>query len=68
MQALLAWIAEWLEGEAFADKLERLTRAIQELVPLQSSAKHMCNRDLGRLEPTPSLRYRAREALAGAGG
>ena len=68
MQALLAWIAEWLEGEAFADKLERLARAIQELVPLQSSGKHMCNRDLGRLEPTPSLMHRAREALAGVGG
>ncbi len=64
MQALLAWITEWLEDEAFADKLERLARAIQELVPLQPSTKHMCNRELGRMEPTPSLKYRAQEALA----
>jgi len=26
---------------------------------LQPSGKHMSGRDLGRLEPTPSLRYRA---------
>jgi len=30
--------------------------------------EHMCHRDLGRLEPTPSLKYRAQEALAGACG
>jgi hypothetical protein len=29
------------------------------LFPLAPSSKHMSGRDLGRLEPTPSLRYRA---------
>ncbi len=69
MQAFFAWITEWLDDdEAFTDKLAQLAEVIQDLVPLQCSTKHMGNRDLGRLEPTPSLKYRAQEALAGAGG
>jgi hypothetical protein len=68
MQALIDWITEWLDDEAFVEKLEQLAQAVQKLVPLQDSGKHMNSRDLGRLEPTPSLKYRAQETLAEARG
>jgi hypothetical protein len=32
--------------------------------PLAPSKKHMNTRDLGRLEPTPALQYRAEVAYA----
>lgn len=62
MDALLAWLQEWLDTDEFADKLEQLTQAIRPLFPLQPSEKHMHTRELGRLEPTPALQYRARYA------
>ncbi len=62
MQALVAWLKEWLDGDEFADKINQLTQAIQPLFALQPSEKHMHTRDLGRLEPTPGLKYRAQQA------
>jgi hypothetical protein len=42
------------------EALTRLTDTLKKQVfPLNLSKKHMINRDLGRLEPTPSLKYRA---------
>ena len=42
--------------------LESLTRALEEALPTRESSKHMAGRDLGRQEPTASLKYRAQEA------
>jgi hypothetical protein len=42
--------------------LEQLAEKIKKLFPLTPSKKHMSGRDLGRQEPTPSLRYHAAAA------
>ena len=62
MEALIAWLEEWLSGENIGEKVEQLREAILPLAPLEKSKKHMSGRDLGRLEPTPGLQYRARTA------
>ncbi len=45
------------------DTLKRFTKALHEVFALGRSKKHMIQRQLGRLEPTPSLKYRAREVM-----
>jgi len=42
-------------------KLEQLTETIRPLFPLQPSKKHVSGEDMGKLEPTPSLKYRGLE-------
>jgi len=58
LQSFVVWLEEWLEGEGMDDKITQLATFIEPLVPLQESTKHMNGRDLGKLEPTPSLNYR----------
>jgi len=36
------------------------TEAIENIFKLAPSKKHMIGRELGRLEPTPSLKYKAK--------
>lgn len=58
VETLLAFIKSILqESNPFA-KLKELTQLVKEHFQLIPSAKHMAGRDLGRLEPTPSLRYK----------
>ena len=45
------------------DQLQRLTKALHEVFALGQSTKHMIQRQLGRLKPTPALKYRAYEAM-----
>jgi hypothetical protein len=45
------------------DQLKRFTKALHEVFALGRSTKHMIQRQLGRLEPTPSLKYRAHEVM-----
>ncbi len=45
------------------EKLQRFTTALHEVFAFGHSTKHMIQRQLGRLEPTPSLKYRAREVM-----
>ncbi len=40
-------------------ELQRLADQLKEDFPLNLSAKHMAHREIGRLEPTPSLKYKA---------
>jgi len=40
-----------------AEYFEKLVDKVKLLFPLAESGKHMSGRDLGRLEPTPSLIY-----------
>jgi hypothetical protein len=40
-------------------RLQQLTQTLHQLYPATASSKHMAGRDLGRLESTPSVRYRA---------
>src|SRR6266446_1165134 len=45
------------------EKLQGLTKALHEVFAFGRSKKHMMQRQLGRLEPNPSLRYRADEVM-----
>jgi hypothetical protein len=57
---LFMFIQELLQSENPAKKLEQLASKVKEfIISLAPSKKHMIGRDLGRLEPSPSLQYRA---------
>jgi hypothetical protein len=45
------------------DTLKRFTKAFHEVFVFGRSTKHMIQRQLGRLEPTPALKYRAHEVM-----
>ena len=59
MEALLEFIRKLLEDENPADKLNQLVTLVDDVFQLIPSGKHMSGRDLGRLEPTASLKYRS---------
>jgi hypothetical protein len=59
METLLAYIQQLLQETNPAKKLSQLSELVKEVLALRPSGKHMSGRELGRLEPTPSLRYRA---------
>jgi hypothetical protein len=56
-------IDDLVSSDAPQDKLKRFTQALHEMFAFGRSKKHMIQRQLGRLEPTPSLRYRADEVM-----
>ena len=64
-ESLLAFIRELLLADNLHEQLNRLSQVIEEVFQLAPSKKHLHSRDLGRLEPTPSLKYRAERAYAG---
>lgn len=53
-----------LASENPNEKLRQLSHKVKELFELQPSKKHMIGRDLGRLEPSPSLKYRTAKAAS----
>ena len=55
-----------LRAEDPAAELAKFAERVKALFPLAPSSKHMSGRDLGRQEPTPSLRYRAEQVCAHA--
>jgi hypothetical protein len=59
MESLLAYVQQLLQLPNPTQKLAQLGELVKEVLALRPSGKHMSGRDLGRLEPTPSLRYRA---------
>ena len=63
VDALLDFIRELVSSENPNERLSQLGEIIKEIFSLEPSKKHMIGRDLGRLEPTPSLKYKA--AMAG---
>ena len=60
-------LVDVIDGLVAADdpqeKLQGLTKALHEVFAFGRSKKHMIQRQLGRLEPTPALRYRADEVM-----
>jgi len=60
VESLLAVIRDLLSSDDPKAKLELLSNNLKENL-LKPSKKHMADRDLGRLEPTPSLKYKAAE-------
>ena len=59
VDSLLATIRDILDSSDPEATFERLSQSLKELFTLNISSKHMVDRDLGRLDPTPALKYRA---------
>ena len=55
--AVIESVQSLLQSEENQLVLEQLSQKISEVIPLQSSSKHMSGRNLGRLGPSESLRY-----------
>jgi len=64
MEALIEVIRGIVDADNPHQRLEEILAVAKQLFPLRDSAKHMNGRDLGRLEPTPSLKYRAAACMA----
>jgi hypothetical protein len=60
VDCLLEFIRDLLSTPDPQEKLNLLTEAVENVFQLAPSKKHMVGRDLGRLEPTPSLKYKAK--------
>jgi hypothetical protein len=65
VDSLLSFIRSLLDADNPQQKLALLSKAVEDVFKLAPSKKHLVNRDLGRLEPSPSLFYRANAALSG---
>ena len=60
---LLDVIDDLVSSENPQDQLKRFTQALHDVFTFSRSKKHMIQRQLGRLEPTPLLKYRANEVM-----
>jgi hypothetical protein len=63
VECLVDVIDDFMSSDAHQDKLKRFTTALYEVFTFGQSKKHMIQRPLGRLEPTPSLKYRVEEVM-----
>lgn len=60
VDCLFDFIRDLLTVDAPEERLNQLAETLKEnIFPLNPSRKHMVNRELGRLEPTPALKYKA---------
>jgi hypothetical protein len=64
LMSLLEFIRNLVSEGDVQEKLRLLTEAVDHFFKLAPSDKHMNHRDLGKLEPTPGLRHRAKLCLA----
>jgi hypothetical protein len=63
VECLVEVIDDLVSSDEPQDKLKRFTNALHEVFAFGRSKKHMIQRQLGRLEPTPTLKYRADEVM-----
>jgi hypothetical protein len=63
VMCLVDVIDDLVSSEAPQDQLKRFTQALHDVFAFSRSKKHMIQRQLGRLEPTPLLKYRANEVM-----
>jgi len=63
VECLLEVIDDVVSSDNPQEKLKRFTQALHEVFAFGYSKKHMVQRQLGRLEPTPFLKYRADEVM-----
>ena len=63
VECLVKVIETLMSSDAPQEQLLRFTRALHEVFAFSRSKKHMIQRQLGRLEPTPYLKYRAEEVM-----
>jgi hypothetical protein len=66
VESLLQCLWEIISSDEPHERFQRLADKATEVFRLSSSGKHMVGRDLGRLEPTPSLEYRAKVVMKAA--
>jgi len=59
VEALLTFIQELISVDDPHPQLERLAQTLEKhVIPLRPSTKHMVGREMGPLEPSPSLKYK----------
>ena len=63
VECLVDVIEDSMSSEDPQSRLQHFTQALHEVFAFGRSKKHMIQRHLGRLEPTPSLKYRADEVM-----
>jgi DDE superfamily endonuclease len=63
VECLVDVIDDLVSSDKPQEKLQRFTQALHEVFAFGRSKKHMIQRQLGRLEPTPFLKYRAEEVM-----
>jgi DDE superfamily endonuclease len=63
VECLVTVIEELVAAVDPPGQLHRLNEALHEVFAFERSKKHLVQRQLGRLEPTPSLKYRASEVM-----
>jgi hypothetical protein len=63
VECLVDVIEHLVASEAPQEQLHRFTQALHQVFTFGRSKKHMIQRQLGRLAPTPSLKYRAEEVM-----
>jgi hypothetical protein len=63
VECLVEVIEALVSADAPQSRLQHFTNALHEVFAFGRSTKHMTQRQLGRLEPTPSLKYRAEEVM-----
>jgi hypothetical protein len=66
MESLMQCLWEIVSSEDPVKEFEKLATRAKEVFSVNDSSKHMVGRDLGRLEPTPSLKYHARVMMNAA--
>ena len=63
----VASLVSVIESLIFSDdpqsQWQRFTQSLQDVFSLNTSKKHRIQRQVGRLEPTPCLQYRAEEVM-----
>jgi hypothetical protein len=63
VECLVDVVEHLVSSEAPQEQRHRFTHALHQVFAFGRSTKHMIQRQLGRLEPTPSLQYRADEVM-----
>jgi len=66
MESLMQCVWTIASSEEPVTAFQKLAARVQKVFTLRDSTKHMAGRDLGRLEPTPSLKYHARVMMDAA--
>src|SRR5215813_10772389 len=63
VECLVEVIDDLISSDHPQEHLKRFTQALHKVFAFGRSKKHMSQRQLGRLEPTPYLKYRADEVM-----
>jgi hypothetical protein len=63
VECLVEVIDDLMSSDEPQEKLKHFTQALHEVFAFGRSKKHMIQRQMGRLEPTPSLKYRVDEVM-----